>query len=157
MSRELLEISYLREEIFILQVLQLKLCWALIRGKINKIKKIIYIKLINFSSLKCYISSDDDADSAILGDTMQVLDALMASHHHPPPTTTPTRHHPPPPPPPPPPALHLLYECCQQHHKRFGCGVTTLICLAGYWATEILPLTQLVMLISPFPPRYTPL
>lgn len=141
--------------------------------------------------LKCYISSD--GDSGLLGDTMQVLDALLASyassdesHHHSNnvhhhsindcyhgdnihPVVSVASHHgnnrhccrdsgPPP-------TLRLLYEACREQKNKFGCGVTSLVCLAAYWAPEILSLLKQVssifvmrmkeiytpMLCTPFP------
>ena len=120
--------------------------------------------------LKCYISCD--GDSALLGDTTQVLDALLASygsslvphqhskknHHygtnnhyrsnniHP--LVKVTSHH-------gknthslrgsgPPPSLRFLYEACREQRNKCGCGVTSLVCLTAYWAPEILSLLRQV-------------
>lgn len=96
-------------------------------------------------SLKCYISPGDD-NSGILVDAMQILDALTASY----PLPLPQKPHPLLTPPPlnnnlhPPPALQLLHESCHEHTGSVGCGATTLICLAGYWAAEILCLVDQV-------------
>ena len=44
----------------------------------------------------------------------------------------------------PPPALQFLYEACVEQKRQIGCGVTTLICMAAYWAPEILALMKQV-------------
>jgi len=98
--------------------------------------------------------SDKPEESSLLVDSMQVLDALMASYQTSKSSVSSSlnacqswqdgaqnhRHGNAGPPP----ALQFLYEACVEQKRRVGCGVTTLICMAAYWAPEILALMKQV-------------